>query len=88
MSAVMQVFEGHDLVIPGDVVTKLGIKPGEFVMICPVPDLRPVEYNASERARRLHVLDALWASWTDEDELFFEKARQEMWSSWPTHSLS
>jgi hypothetical protein len=88
MSAVVQVFEGHDLVIPGDVVAKLGIKPGEFVMICPAPDLRPVELDRGEQAHRLRLLDALWASWTDEDELFFEKARQEMWSSWPTHSLS
>ena len=88
MSGIVRVFEGKDLVVPGDAMKRLGVKPGELVVIYAAPDLRPAEFDPDERSRRLRALDALWAVWADEDEVAFEESRREMWSSWQTHSSS
>ncbi len=82
MDAIIQVFDGDDLVIPSELIKKLGVRPGERVQIRPAPVLEPVELEPDERARRLQVLDNLWGSWFAEDEAAFEQAREMMWQTW------
>lgn len=87
MNAIVRMFEGKDLVVPGELIRQIGVQPGERILIRPAPRLKPKDFSPEERARRLRVLDALWGSWTDEDEEAFECERQEMWSSWLSHNL-
>jgi len=82
MATIALVFEGKDLIVPREVIKKLGVKAGELVVIRPVTDLRPKRLKADEKAHRLRVLGALYGSWTDEDEIAFGHARKEMWKSW------
>ncbi|MFQ6014513.1 MAG: hypothetical protein ACE5NP_03625 [Anaerolineae bacterium] len=85
---ITRVFEGKDLLIPCKVIERLGVRPGEAVVIRPRVILRQRGFDAIEKAHRLEVLDALYGSWTAEDEAEFYRTRQEMWESWKPRSLS
>lgn len=87
-ASIVREFEGEDLLIPREVIERLGVKPGEAVIIRPKAGLRPKEFEAAEKVRRLEVLDALYGSWSPEDEAEFYRTRQEMWKSWKPRRLS
>lgn len=83
MKAITQVYTGSDLVIPQDVLAQLGLKPGDRVAVQPVASfLLTAGLSPEEQARINQVLDNLWGAWSEEDELAFAAARQEIWQSW------
>jgi len=82
MAVIEKVYEGSDLVIPRSLLLKLGIKPGEVILIRPKVDLRPIDLDVKERTRLLEALNKLYGAWTEEDEKEFNRARKEMWDRW------
>jgi|CXWL01.1.fsa_nt_gi hypothetical protein len=87
MEVLIRTYEGKDLVIPSKAIEELGVKPGETVVIRPRVALKPAKLSASERERRLKVLELLYGAWTSEDEFAFKQLRQEMWKNWTTRNL-
>lgn len=82
MAVIEKVYEGGDLIVPRPLLLKLGVKPGEVILIRPKADLHPVELDVKERSRLLKALDELYGAWTEEDEAEFNRARKEMWAGW------
>ena len=82
MAVIEKTYEGGDLIIPRPLLLKLGVKPGEVILIRPKADLHPVEPDVKERRRLLKALDELYGAWTEEDEMEFNRARKEMWAGW------
>jgi len=66
----------------GPLLLKLGVKPGEVVLIRPKADLHPVKPDVKDRLCLLEALDKLYGAWTEEDEIEFNRARKEMWAGW------
>ncbi len=87
MAVIEKIYEGGDLIVPRSLLLKLGVKPGEAILIRPKADLCPVEPDVKER-RALEALDSLYGSWSDEDEAEFERARKDMWAGWHLPNLS
>jgi bifunctional DNA-binding transcriptional regulator/antitoxin component of YhaV-PrlF toxin-antitoxin module len=87
MAVIEKVYEGGDLIIPRPLLLKLGVRPGEVVLIRPKADLHPVELDVEERPHLLEALDELYGAWTEEDEIEFNRARKEMWAGWRLSSL-
>lgn len=86
MGVLTRVYTGNDLVIPKDVLAQLGLKPGDRVVVRPAVHLAPAEFSAKEREQIAQVLNGLWGFWSEDDEIAFHAARQEMWNTWPPRS--
>jgi len=69
MAEMTLMFQGTDLVIPKSVLVRLGLQPGDSLMI------HPVKLQVEDQDL-LKVLDELRSSWAQEDENEFYKHRE------------
>jgi bifunctional DNA-binding transcriptional regulator/antitoxin component of YhaV-PrlF toxin-antitoxin module len=82
---ITRVYQGGDLVIPREFLAQLGLKPGDPILVRPA-QLPPADFSTKEQLRIRQVLDDLWGAWSEQDEVAFCSARQEMWNSWLPHN--
>lgn len=85
MKTITQVFQGEDLHISREQLEALGAKPGDRVVIR--PQRTQPEIDATEKARRRAILEALADAWSEGALDNFETERAQMWQSW-TQKLS
>jgi bifunctional DNA-binding transcriptional regulator/antitoxin component of YhaV-PrlF toxin-antitoxin module len=81
MNMLTRTYEGKDLVIPKELIEKMGVKPGEVVIIRPGLVLKPRTFAPEELARRRKVLKEVSGTWSAEDEEAFRRFRQDMWAT-------
>jgi len=79
MSELVLIFQGIDLVIPRDSLLRLGLQPGDPLIIKPEP-------AAAVPDRLDEVLEQLYGSWGPEDEAAFDQQREAMWATWKPRS--
>ena len=82
MDALIQTYEGKDIVISREQIEELGIRPGDKVEIRPEFRLVPRQFSPEELEKRRKILEELAGSWTAEDEEAFRKNRAAMWATW------
>ena len=86
MSAIKQVYEGGDLIIPRTSLEASGIQPGDTIVVRSQPTLVSVPYSAEDKERRREILRRLVNAWTEEEIADFEQHRRNMWQQWITFS--
>ena len=79
MSELVLIFQGTDLVIPRDSLLRLGLQPGDPLIIKP-------ESAVAVPDRLDEVLEQLYGSWGPEDEAAFDQQREAMWATWKPRS--
>ncbi len=79
MSELVLIFQGTDLVIPRDSLLRLGLQPGDPLIIKPEPAVAVPD-------RLDEVLEQLYGSWGPEDEAAFDQQREAMWATWKPRS--
>jgi bifunctional DNA-binding transcriptional regulator/antitoxin component of YhaV-PrlF toxin-antitoxin module len=84
MSAIKQVYEGGDLIIPRTSLEALGIQPGDTIFVRSQPAPASVPLSPEDRERQSEILRRLANAWTEEEIADFEKQRRNMWQQWIT----
>jgi len=79
MNQLEQEYMGNDIVLPRHLLEKLGVKPGDIVIVQTRPQLKPLPFSPAEVERRRGILFRTAAAWQDSDLSSFESERQNMW---------
>ncbi|MEP7356783.1 MAG: hypothetical protein ABI847_06050 [Anaerolineales bacterium] len=88
MDTLIRTIDGNDLVITQKEIERLGLKPGDKIVIRPEPNLVPRQFSHEELERRRAVMARLSGLWSDQDEQAFRKFRRDMWATWQPRDWS
>ena len=87
MDALIQTYEGDDVVISRHALEELGVKPGDNIVIRPQIQLEPTHLPPGKIDELKKILDDAAGSWTEEDEAAFRLNRQQ-WAEWQPRNSS